>query len=297
MTKKLIIILSCIFVFSTIGFLISYSLRGDAKVLHTINVDKEDKVRIDNIKDINIDIVSADLNIYLVDDDEVKVKYYGTSKCFLCSSSNSYNFDVNGDELKIETSTRSIGIFFYSRLNFDLYLPKQYNEKLFIKGVSSDIIINDMNLKEFEVKTVSGEINLKNITVDNELKLKTTSGDMELNSINANVFFDTISGDIEAEKIKGNFKGKSTSGDIELEIKSNQFEIDIKTISGEVDIDLQNDADFVFIVDTVSGDIDINFSYIVDSNKKHYKSGEVGEGINSVNIITVSGDVIINKLY
>lgn len=296
MNKKIIIVLILIFLLSSIGALVSFYITSDHDFFDDFTINEERKTSIENITMIDIEITSADLKFHLVDTDEIEVKLAGKITCFLCNVSNKFRFEEKNNVLNINSSFNSIGVFISTNLKMDIYLPKQFDKKLKINGVSSDIILKDLNLDELKVTSVSGDIILKNINVNNEVILKNTSGDIILDNLYADVNFNTVSGDLEVYKIYGNIIGNTTSGNVDIEILVNELNINIVTVSGDVEIGLDEDANFYFELNTVSGDIDIDFDYLVNNNSKNYKSGKVGNGDNYIKINTVSGDIDIEKI-
>lgn len=295
MTKKIAVILFLVFIVSIIGFIVSYSLVEDAKLYHTIRVDKESKTAYQDINSIVIETDSTDIKIYTTENDEIQVKYKGKIHCFLCDSDVKYSFGVNDDILKIKSETSSFGATFYSSLRMDIYVPEEYSKNITVKGMSSDVSINNLNITSLKVKTLSGDIYLKNIEIEDNLDLNTVSGEIEMNTIRANIIFETSAGDVEGENIEGNIKGETISGDVEIEIISDKFEVDIETVTGEVEIQLLKDASFSYTLDTVSGDIEIEFEYDKEIHKPSYKTGIVKDGLNKIKVKTVSGDVTIKR--
>lgn len=295
MTKKIVIGLICLFVVSLIGAGIVYATNEDADLFQTITVNKEKSYSIENVNKIKIGTASADLKIHLVDGDEVSLKYHGKINCLLCNINNKLETNKKGDTITFEPSSNYIGLVVYSNLIMDLYLPKEYQESIIIDVMSSDIYLENLSLKKLSIETVSGDIELKDIITKEELSLNTVSGDIELEKISANIVFDTTSGNVEAWEIAGNFIGETVSGDVEVSIINDNFITDIATVSGDVIVALKENVDFDFTINTVSGDIEIKYRYLVNKyNDDDKVAGTVGnDSNNNVKIKTISGDILL----
>ena len=87
---------------------------------------------------------------------------------------------------------------------------------------------------------------------------------------------------------------KSTSGDIELDNKENDKDVKIASVSGDIYINFSKDASYTINGSSTSGNFKNQFPMTVDINNlgggKKFE-GLVGNGENSMEIQTTSGDV------
>lgn len=235
-----------------------------------LSVNEEKKVSIQNINEINISSVSADIKIIKTDDKDMRVHYYGnflggntTPQLIVDTSDNSINVSTEHNILRS----------FHGRLNIDVYLPKDYNKSLTCSTVSGDITSDNLNVDNFSCKTTSGNIDADSIK-SNKNKFDTVSGDIDIKKLSGDVTFATVSGEanISYDKFSNNIEGKSVSGDINIDIpKSSQFKISSHSVSGDINVK--------FAV-TVSGSIE-----------KHSLEGTVGSGDGNIKVNTTSGDI------
>ncbi|QVK19141.1 DUF4097 family beta strand repeat protein [Mycoplasmatota bacterium] len=315
MTKKIIITLVCIFIFSGIGAIIAFGASDGVDFNKTIKIDEEKVFTIDDVDQLNIKSTSADVNFIYVDSNEIKVKYYGEINCFLCKVDYKLNASKSNNTIEFDANNSSycFGISFFRDTKMDVYLPSTYEGNLYISTVSSDVKLHDMTLDYLNIRSVSGEveasnltlnkgrfksisgdIDLKNMTVANGTTIHTTSGEISLDTVTSQVSLDSISGDIEIDALSGNLNASSTSGELEINEISDNFDIKVNSVSGDVVLDVNQDASFNFATDSVSGDIKIKFEYLVSgSNYEHHVSGRVGDSLNNININTTSGDITI----
>lgn len=152
-------------------------------------------------------------------------------------------------------------------------VPKNSTYNLDIEGTSSDID-SSINLKNVDIKVVSGDVSLKDsldttikttsgdVTVGsaNKLSINTKSGDMSINSVNSKLDLSAISGDINISRlnIDSNSSISVTSGDI-LIGETNDIYIDTSVVSGDVKVNKNNrHAKYELKIKTTSGDIKVN---------------------------------------
>ncbi len=314
MNKKIIFGLIIVFILSSLGAIIAFIATDGVDFNESIKVNDEKIFSIDNVNQIDISASSADVNIILVESNEIKVKYYGEIRCFICNAKNELNGSKEDDKIEFTSKFNTFGIHFYNNIKMDVYLPKTYEKDLTIYAISSDILVEKLTLDYLHIKSVSGDISaseltlkdakfsstsgdidLSDVSVENITQINITSGDLTMESVNSDVKFNLESGDVEAHNFQGDFIGLSTSGNIDIDEIASEFIVDINCISGNVKIDVNNDALFNFVTDTTSGNIAVNFEYTVagSSNDKHNVDGRIGESTNNIKIKTLSGNIII----
>ncbi len=315
MIKKIVIILIGVFIFSSIGAIIVYGVTEDIDFNESIQIDEVKKQAIDGINQININAVSANVNFIFVEDNEITVKYYGNIKCFLCHIDYELESTKLNNQIDFSASNKRFGIFLHNNIYIDVYLPQTYENNLNVNVVSSDIKIDEeMNLDYLNIDTVSGDIDVKNLSL-NKARFNTTSGEMILSHLNveqdtylytisgdvelktitsSNIHFNSVSGEIYGEDINGNVSGSSISGDITIYENSPEFNINLSSTSGEIIIDLDEESKFNFTIQTISGHISIEKEYTVSSApSKNNITGRIGESTNNIQINTVSGNIKI----
>lgn len=112
------------------------------------------------------------------------------------------------------------------------------------------------NIINFNLKTISGDVESEN--VDN-LNGSTTSGDIDIFRLNTSIDFNSVSGDIDIEDVSINANSKITtvSGSVDIE-GINLVYVNTSTTSGDVDV-LRSDrkSDVELYIKTTSGDIEV----------------------------------------
>lgn len=193
----------------------------------------------------------------------------------------------NKDEVRIGFS---FGILGNSRI--EITVPKGTTYNLKVAGTSSDVD-SLIDLKNVNIETKSGDINLKNsidtiinttsgdVTVGNtdKLEITTTSGDIKTGSVSKSIYAKATSGDFLLGNINGKLTLNTTSGDIKINSVNITKDSSIKVISGDVVISKTND---IYIdAHAISGDVKVN----TNNRKSDYE----------LKINTTSGDIIVNN--
>lgn len=262
----LIIILSVVCVL-LLGFMLLVMFGN--KVFNVDNDYKiilDDKIAINTINKIDIDVKNYDVIIKESKDEYLYVKAYGNDKSFIVENNNTYS-------LKQATNVNIFFDFSFKEKALTLEIPKSYINDINIKSISGDISINmnlDSNLK---LKTTSGDIK-----VDQALNIDVTSTSGEIEIDNAkDTIVSTVSGDVEINKaiIK---QINTTSGEVEIDDAQVINKASIKTVSGDVKIKKLNDCYVEF--KTTSGD-----QSIINTNRMSN---------NTLIVETVSGDLNVN---
>ncbi len=176
-----------------------------------------------------------------------------------------------------------------------LYLPFELAKKLDnlqIETVSANVNItnnSDIKTSSMDITTVSGEIWLLKVFA-NELTIETTSGYVNLTEVIANsINTANVSGNTEIMASTSELKAEAVSGKVYLSTTHIPEKTYIETVSGKVDIFIPENDGFSLNFETVSGNLDCEFSPLMgEKGQKKYKNGE-----KTLNIETVSGKLNI----
>ena len=200
----------------------------------------------------------------------------------------------------------------------EVMVPSQ--ARLIVSGVSADINVADFEGSQ-RLNTVSGDI--ESVMGRDNADLQSVSGDVELRGTGdrypAEVVVESVSGDVEVYDVAGELIGETVSGDLEMRsvamsrgrMESVSGDIDLQgtllddgrlrmaSVSGSIRIDLGDNVDARFDLETFSGDIDDFYGYEYERKSK-YAPGkelrfEVGGGRGEVSISTMSGDIINDR--
>ena len=273
--KKIVIILGGITICSFLAAGLFF-LFGDNSTGFIHKAINEEKVHaIDNLSDIFIKSSNTDIKIIPVDSNEIKINLTGDVKASSEKSLPRLETKVSGDMLIIEVKTFSgIGFtFFMGDINLEIYLPRKYKNNLNIDVSSADVIIEGLELDDFNFEASSGELDLKAFKARKSW-LKTSSGRITVVDFSGDLHLITSSGRVyvEYEKFNDDVFLKSSSGDIKLK--------------------LPQSSEFYINAGTSSGDIVTNFPIsIIGSVNDDGLEGTFGNSDNKIEITTSSGDI------
>lgn len=244
------------------------------------NISQEFSLNCEGKKNIEIILVSTDINVVTEDREDILVKYIDYSK----KDEEEFIIVVEEDSKCIiikEEKNRNQNILF--NLNFDgnrellIRLPHKYKESFAVKTVSGDLEINYIDSESFRFSSVSGDLSA-DIIYSVDSVLKTTSGDCEINLFRGNILFSSVSGDLD-------IKYEQLDGDINL-----------KNVSGDMTLLLPRLSQFELVGKTISGDIECDFPLtIIGSSRKGRLRGQVGSDEYTISASTTSGDITIEQ--
>lgn len=202
----------------------------------------------------------------------------------------------------------------------EIFLPETFHARLSLSSNTGDVLSTDaLNLKSCHIASVEGDINVKEISVQDGLNLSSVNGKCKAgHMISGNkLILHSISGDIQAESLSGErIDVACTSGDIIAKSIAAIQCVSMKTVSGDIDCSIYKVVNESIQVSTVSGDICLGFfesgDYVVSSSFVsssfysdfvgiHYHNGGaegvIGSGKGApVHIYTVSGDLRLKKI-
>jgi DUF4097 and DUF4098 domain-containing protein YvlB len=154
-------------------------------------------------------------------------------------------------------------------------------------------------VKDFEGKTVSGDLRLKG---------QAESGDVRISSVSGTVFLDRGGGDVEVTSVSGDLildvasvstlRTRTTSGDLSLRgALARDGNVEAETISGDITVRVKPQAGFEYEASSFSGTIGNCFGQHVENTSRHGPGtrliGTAGEGHGRVRVKSMSGDVAI----
>ncbi len=162
-----------------------------------------DAYNIDNSEEGVIRTASGDIGIKEFNSDELLIKSIsGEVSCEYIEVLNSFNVETSSGDIKVKNLLNEYGEF---------------------KSISGEIDIENSK-KINSIKTTSGDINIKNLEIDNDLYIQSISGEVYLDFIEGSLIdleFDSGSGDLDNSfgniyKGKNRVYVKTTSGDLDI---------------------------------------------------------------------------------
>lgn len=174
-----------------------------------------------------------------------------------------------------------------------VYVPKNMaqNMKLMdIETVSADVDISEFQSRSIDFETVSGKINIKDLAAKT-MDIECVSGDISGSGIQADeLYAETVSGSLDMEGVFEKADIEAVSGDIKLGCDNFIKEVYAETVSGNITLYIPEENGFTAELDSVSGDLNTEFSVSGKKDKIVYENGSA-----EFDFETVSGDVWIRK--
>lgn len=293
--KKFVIWLAIIMVVSIAIAAIVLVITGDFSIA-TEQIDESKTFKAQEISEIYIDLTSTDINIIPVEDEEIRVHFYGVVSTNIKKDIPALVAYESGDELRVEIirpKTVFIGFNIW-RTKLDVYIPESSIEALKIETVSSDTSVSNLKVDKFSFGAVSGDFKGESLFAS-DLKINSTSGDISLKEYKGDININNVSGDVvlEGGDPNDNIEVVTVSGEVYIE-QEDSSNIDIQTVSGSVEINLSEDAQFYLKATTVSGDIENRFPIKITSSSRRDLEGIVGSGEKEIIVSTTSGDIDID---
>jgi DUF4097 and DUF4098 domain-containing protein YvlB len=273
--------------------------HADQDFQQTVKADARGSVRVSN--------VAGKVNVIGWDRPEVEVKAH--------LEGNVERVDVSSDKgrttIKVilpRSSWRGSG-----EADLQIRIPQQSD--LDVSAVSADVetqrVLGPQRLttvsgdiraeftKDFEGKTVSGDLRLKG---------QAEPGGVRVSSVSGDVYLDRGGGDVEVTSVSGNLlldvasvtsvRTRTTSGDLSLRgALARDGSVEAETISGEVTVRVKPQAGFQYEATSFSGTIGNCFGRHAENTSAHGPgtrlNGTAGEGRGRVRVKSMSGDVAI----
>lgn len=285
MTKKTVILLSCIMVLS-VCFLIGC---GKSKVTDG------DTYTIDKISEIQIDIDTWQLNVMASSDEKAHISFDGNvsdddvKPTALLLDSILEIAQKNDEEMQDQIALGKKG-------QITLYLPTDCTIPIAISNGIGDIEADSISTTNLQLLSNAGYVTFTNFEADN-LKVSSTSGDITVkNSDIDNVEISTTSGYVKLSNTT--FSGSeiaTKSGEINMSEISPNTNINLQTGSGDINLSYQTSPDNLdFAVSSGSKDITTRFNKATyDKETSACRQGMIGEGQNKLEINSDNGTVVV----
>lgn len=199
----------------------------------------------------------------------------------------------------------------------DLIVHVPRDSSLFVNTVSAEQVISDVHgalqlqavsgsiatdsWSDIEVKTVSGEVEVRGHGGEGAARITSVSGDIVLNDIGPELELDTVTGDMDVRMdtlTRGRIK--TTNGDLMLATKlSGDARLEAEAINGDLQFLLDAPVNAEFEIETFNGDIDNCFGPEPRRTREFAPGNELrftqGKGGARVRIQTLNGGVEVCK--
>lgn len=303
-----------------IGLILSINTSGvEAFTFSSVDVHETKDVSAKGISNIRIDSPTVDVKVQPTSGDKIEADFSGKVGK---KSKDLYKLDIDkdGDTVKIKMEKEDkfqFMMFNFTKVRLNIKVPDKVYDSIEIVAASGDIALDKVEAKEVTVDTQSGDIDVRDVAVEDTLVLKASSGDITANGNRSDrLDIDTSSGDIklkdnEAKKadvytssgkivsddlVSEDIKMNTSSGDIVVTAEEMTGNVSLESSSGDIDVSFAKTASSMKVDGkTSSGDATANLDGMNYSEKsEHQIIGQIGDGNFKLTARTSSGDFNIN---
>ena len=241
---------------------------------------------------LDIDWRSGSVTIGLHDEDYVSIT---EDNAPALGSGNALHYWLDGDTLRIRfAKSGHLGTTSLRDKDLTVLLPREtILRNLSIETVSADISLQDITADDFELESVSGNMELLDASFSDEMDAETVSGNVSISSAGnvGSLDVETTSGIISAAAQSfDSIDLSSVSGKITVKTDSLRRESSLESVSGKVELYLASDG-FTARISTISGAV--HSDYPCSKADNIYICGSGGPELD---IETVSGNVELFSL-
>lgn len=260
----------------------------------TYNINQEKKLSADGIKNISIDVTTAQINIIPEDRTDVQAIFTGNVVTASPYNEPQLKAEISGDSISIVVENKSnISFNFSSRFNLDIHVPKNYNNNFSVNVTTGKIVLNDMNLKSLKAKATTGDIEFKNINLDT-LEIVCTTGNIDLDNIKSkSSTVSATTGKINISNLTGDLSGKVTTGKVNIEYSEFSNNIKFKAVTGSISLKLPKNAEFALDASVTTGNVKCDFPISLSSSSRKELIGVVKSDNNRIDLSAVTGSIEI----
>ena len=272
--------------------------------------DNEDKYTI--ATDAAIDQTIESLHVCWIEG-SVKVDYHNEDTVLIEEysifreprSDETMRFWLDGTTLRIQYAKSGIKSMKNISKNLTITLPNNWRNTAENQGnafksvdfetISADITAANIAVADLSINTVSGNIELDELFVNEDADVETVSGNVEISFENVlldEFSLETVSGEakIYANQIN-DFEADTVSGNIHYTAAINANSLNIEGVSSTIYLNVPTVNDLKLKYETTSGMLLTEFSYL--KNDKVYK---IENGEKEYEIQTVSGNLKIENI-
>lgn len=260
----------------------------------TNSIDEVRLENIDGVKEIDIQVPIAKINIISQDRKDISIHYHGHLSPHIESS---LSTKKSKDKLfvKIKNNQEKLHASTNVKLSLDIVLPSSYIDDLNLDADLGYVHIEGLKLDKLHVKADLSDINIKTTKL-NKLKAESSLGKISLEDISSiKSEISTNLGAIKAINIGGAIDLKTALGSIDLEYDNFNSDLSAKSDSGSIKVILPKDSHFTIDANTDLGSIKTNFPLNIDEKSNTKLKGKAASGKNNIFLSVDLGSINIES--
>jgi hypothetical protein len=229
------------------------------------------------VQTLEVNNVSGPVLIEGWDRDTIQVHYVKQARGRQALEDFRVEIQTDEDTLKVRPVYAPRAGLRFGPVSFEIKVPSHLQE-ISVHSVSGRIEVNNLSTDiDQELQTVSGSISSER---SGNLRAKSTSGSIDFSFTGNKLYAKSISG-----RINGKIRGLSRGGSVEVE-----------TVSGSVDLTAFAGLDAELRLSSVSGSISCSFPLQITEKRRNRLEGRIGTGATPLSAKTVSGSINLSPL-
>jgi len=145
-------------------------------------------------------------------------------------------------------------------------------------------------------------------TVNGNIEIRDTKGNIDIHTTNGSIRVENVEGTITAKSVNGNIslsgvtsvkEARTTNGSIKAGITGSAPEgMNINTVNGSVELSFPQDINAEMDIESAHGKISApgGLTINMETISPRHMTGKLGAGGNKIQVKTVNGSIILNKL-
>ena len=262
-----------------------------------VSVEKKKEFDVDGIEMLSFQTTAADIEIIPSSSDHITVKLEGKIDKKL-KDKFQLKIAEDGALLKVlyVSNDNRLGIQLGSEkdMTLSVTLPERTYKELSVQTTSGNIDAVSVSAGIINIKSTSGNQEIKKFTLEETLTMQSTSGNIEVDRNRMNNFsIESTSGNVKIDELVfRNGEITTTSGNVTMIIEEMVNSLNVMTTSGNVKTTFKENPESLKInFHGSSGKPDIKLKDIMYEDKsKNSAIGVIGDGMKTLNVKTTSGD-------
>lgn len=228
------------------------------------------------VQKLEVNNVSGPVHVEGWDRDTIEVHYVKQARGQEALQDFRIEIQAEGDTLKVHP-VYTPRAFRFGPVSFDLKVPS--------------------TLREINVHSVSGRVEVRNLASDVAQELETVSGsiftdrsgDLRIKSTSGGLEFSFAGDRLQAKSISGTINGK-------IRALGRGGSVEVETVSGSVNLSAFAGLDAELRLQSVSGSISCGFPLQISEQKRNRLVGRIGTGAAPLTAKTISGSINLSPL-
>lgn len=164
-----------------------------------------------------------------------------------------------------------------------------------LNGSSGDIRMNDVQ-GAIDISTQSGDVSILD-AVATAINIEGKSGDITLENAKGNVNIRTSSGSVRLQRASGKtISIEAVSGDVIVGANEPvDGTVNVRTVNGNANVSMPDGANCRVALSTLRGSVHSDFELAEAAKGESRLTGKLGEGIGSIDLSAVNGNVALKK--